>query len=61
MWNLKYDMSECETENKNRLTDRENRLVAAKGHVSWGGTEGDFGISRCKLFYRERINSKVLV
>ena len=38
MWSLKYDMSECETENRNRY--RENRLVAAKGHVSPGGTEG---------------------
>ena len=31
MWNLKYDISERETENRNGLTDRENRPVAAKG------------------------------
>jgi len=43
MWSLKYDMSECETENRNR--HRENRLVAAKGHVSRGGTEGTLGLA----------------
>jgi len=30
MWNLKYDINEF-PQNGNRLTDRENRLVAAKG------------------------------
>ena len=60
MWNLKYDISERETENRNGLTDRENRPVAAKGHASRGGTEGDFGISRCKLFCREWMSNKDL-
>ena len=60
MWNLKYDISDCETENRNRPTDRENRPLAAKGHVSGGGMEWDSGISRCKLFCIEWINSKVL-
>ena len=26
-----------------------------------GGKDWEFGISRCKLFYRKRINSKVLL
>ena len=39
MWNLKYDMSECETENRNRVTDRENRLVVATGEGVWGRDE----------------------
>ena len=31
MWNLKYDTNELIYENRNRLTDIENRLVVAKG------------------------------
>ena len=32
------------------LTDRENRLVVAKVGVG-GGTDWEFGVSRCKLLY----------
>ena len=56
MWDLKHDISDCETENINRPTDRQNRPLAAKGHVSGGGMEWDSGISRCKLVYVEWIN-----
>ena len=40
--------------NRNRLTDIEKRLVVAKG--SWGrgsGMDGEFGVSRCKLWHLE--------
>ena len=36
------------------IRDKQNRLVAAKGGGPW-----EFGISRCKLVYTERINNKV--
>ena len=38
------------------IRDKQNRLVAAKGGGPW-----EFGISRCKLVYTERINNKVLL
>ena len=37
--------------NRNRLTDKENRLVVAGGGGE-GRTDWEFGISRCKLIYR---------
>ena len=44
-------------QNRNRLTDIENRLVVAKGRgVEWG-----FGVSRCQLWYWGWINNKVLL
>ena len=40
MWNLKYDTNELYLQNRNRLTDIENRLVVAKGEgVGEGRTE----------------------
>ena len=36
-------------QNKNRLTDTENRLVIAKGEVMRGGKDWEIGISRRKL------------
>ena len=47
--------------NRNRLTDIENRLVVANGEGRRGGVEWEFGISRCKLLYREWKNNKVLL
>ena len=41
------------------LTDIENRRAVAKGQG--GGMDLEFGISRCKLLYREWINNKVLL
>ena len=41
--------------------DIENRLVVAKREGDEGGMEWEAGVSRCKLLYRERINSKVLL
>ena len=58
MWNLKYDTNELIYETER---DSENRLVVAKGEGVWGGMEWEFGVSRCKLLYREWINSKVLL
>ena len=45
-------------QNRNRLTDIENRLVVAKGEESGGGKYWDLGISRCKLLYIGWINNK---
>ena len=53
--------TEPSIQNRNKLTDIENRLVIAKG---WGGgesTDWKSGISICKLLYREWINSRVLL
>ena len=47
--------------NRNRLTDIENRIVVAKEEGNGGEIDWEFGISRCKLLYIERINSKVLL
>ena len=60
MWNLKYDTHEIiyETETD---SDIENRLVVAKGEGTGEGNDWEFGVSRCKLLYREWINSKVLL
>ena len=46
-------------ETETGLTDIENRRVVAKGQG--GGMDLEFGISRCKLLYREWINNKVLL
>ena len=45
-------------QNKNRLTDIENRTVVAKGEGVWGR---EVGVSRCELLYIEWINNKVLL
>ena len=45
-------------QNRNRLTDIENRLVVAKGG---GGKDWEFGVSRCKLLYIGWINNKALL
>ena len=41
--------------------DIENKLVVAKGVGGGRGMEWEFGISRCKLVYREWIDNKVLL
>ena len=48
-------------QDRNRLTDRENRLVVAKGEGGGGGKDWEFGISTCKLLYTGWINNKVLL
>ena len=54
MESKKYDASELIYETGNRLRDGESRLVVAtvKGEVG-GGKGWEFGISRCKLVYKE--------
>jgi len=47
-------------QNKDRLTDIENRLVVTKGRGGWGGKDWEFGISRGKLLHTGWINNKVL-
>ena len=56
MWNLKWDINELIYKRK-RVTDVENRLVAAKDR----GVRRELGTSRCKILYTECINSKVLL
>ena len=60
MWNLKYGINQLihkiETD-----SDIENKFVMAKGQKGWGEKEWEFGISRGKLLYIERINNKVLL
>ena len=60
MWNLKYDTNELiyktETDSQTQRTDV--RLPRGKGRG--GGMDWKFGVSRCKLLYREWINNKVL-
>ena len=48
-------------QDRNRLTDIEDRLVVTKGEGVWGEKEWEFGISGCKLLYREQINDKALL
>ena len=60
MRNLKYYTNEL-LWNRNRLTNIENRLVVAKGAGCGRRMEWEFGVSRCKLLYREWINNKVLL
>ena len=35
--------------------------MVAKGEGGGGGKDWEFGVSRCKLLYREWINNKVLL
>ena len=47
-------------QNRSRLTDRESRLVLAKGEAG-DGIGGESGISRRKLLHTGWINHKVLL
>ena len=42
MWNLKYDTKGAYLQNRNRLTDMENRRVVAQGETGWGNDELGF-------------------
>ena len=48
-------------QDRNRLTDTENRLMVAKKEGMWGKDGLGVGVSRCKLLCMEWINSKVLL
>ena len=58
MWSLKYGINEpiYRTE-----TDRENRLVVAKGEWAKNGMNWESGVSRCKLLHLEWIYNKALL
>ena len=47
-------------QNRNRLSNIENRLVVAKGVGGGGGMEWEFGVSRYKL-HTACTNNKVLL
>ena len=42
-------------QNRNRLTDIENRLVVVKGEGRGSGMDWEIGVSRCKLLHSEWI------
>ena len=48
-------------QNRNRLTDIENRLMVVKGLGGRGGMDWELGIGRCRLGQTEWINNKVLL
>ena len=54
-------MTQINLQNRNRLTDIENRLIVAKREWGKGGMDWKFGISRCKLLYRGWIYNKILL
>ena len=45
MWNIKYDKKWTYLQNKNKLTNIENRLVVAKDERRWGGMSGRLGLA----------------
>ena len=47
-------------QNRNRLTNTENKLVVAKGERG-EGVGWTFGVSRCKLLHLEWISKEVLL
>ena len=48
-------------QNKNRLTDIENRLVVVKGEGKGSGMDWEFGFNRCKLLHLKWISNEVLL
>ena len=48
-------------QNRNRLTDVENRLAVAMGEGGGSDRNGEFGVGRCKLLHLECISSEVLL
>ena len=48
-------------QNRTRLTDIENTAMAAKREVEGRRTDGEFGVSRCKLLLLERISKGYIV
>ena len=48
-------------QNRNRLTDIENRLWLPSGEERGSGMDGEFGVSRCELLHLEWISNEVLL
>ena len=57
IWNLKYGTDELIYKTE---IDIEVRLMTTSGERVKGGKDREFGISRCKLLYIERISNKIL-
>ena len=51
MWNLKKWYKWTYTQNRNRPTNRENKLMVTKGEVGGEGTHYEFGINIYTLLY----------
>ena len=47
-------------QNRNRLTDLENRLVVAKGREGESWMDWEFGVNRYKLLHSEWISNEAL-
>ena len=60
IWNIKNSANKL-LQNRNRLTDMENKLMVTKGERNGGGINEGFGISRFKLFYIQQVNNKLLL
>ena len=60
MWNIKYDKMNLSTKQKQTHRHRE-QTCGCLGGAGWGGMDGEFGFSRCKLLHIERVNNKVLL
>ena len=56
-----FNTNEHYLRNRNRLTDRENRQLVAKGRVTEGGIDWECEVSMCKLLHTEWINKKILM
>ena len=61
MWNLKYDTNELIYDIKRDSQTKRTDLWLPTGMGCGGGMDSEFGVSRCKLLYREWINNKVLL
>jgi len=48
-------------QNKNRLTDIENKVIVTKGEKGFGRNKLEFGIDRYKQLNIKQINNKVLL
>ena len=49
-------MTQMNLWNRNRISDIENTLGAAKGERVGGGEQWEAGVSTCELLHRERVN-----
>ena len=59
MWNLKHGTNGTSLQNRNRLTDIENRFVV-KGEEGGSEMDWEFGVSKCRLLHLEWIANEVL-
>ena len=61
MWNLKYDTDDLIYEIERRSRTHGTDCWLPLGMGNGGRMEGEVGVSRCKLFYTEWMDNKVLL